>query len=88
MYAADLRPGAWLPGDGNANDIQGNNDGTVQNGATFAPGMVVQAFSFDGTDASVRVPSATNFLLGTGEVVLDPDPRAAAAIAGDEGARA
>src|SRR5207248_1831917 len=29
---------SWLPGDGNANDIQGNNNGTRQNGATFAPG--------------------------------------------------
>src|SRR5262249_36974468 len=26
---------AWWPGDGNANDIQGSNNGTLQNGATF-----------------------------------------------------
>jgi uncharacterized protein (TIGR03437 family) len=40
----------WWPGDGNANDIQGANPGTLQNGATFAAGQVGQAFSFDGTD--------------------------------------
>ena len=41
---------AWWPGDGNADDIVGNNDGILQGGATFAPGMVGQAFSFDGSD--------------------------------------
>jgi uncharacterized protein (TIGR03437 family) len=40
----------WWPGDDNANDIQGPNNGTLQNGATFAAGQVGQAFSFDGTD--------------------------------------
>ncbi len=28
---------AWWPGDGNAQDIVGSNDGTLVNGATFAP---------------------------------------------------
>jgi len=26
---------SWWPGDGNARDIQGANDGTLQNGATL-----------------------------------------------------
>jgi hypothetical protein len=39
---------SWWPGDGNANDIQGNNDGSLLDGATFAPGLVGRAFSFDG----------------------------------------
>lgn len=43
----------WWPGDGNANDIQGTNDGTLQGGATFAPGKVGQAFMLDGIDDSV-----------------------------------
>src|SRR5438093_11150544 len=42
---------SWWPGDGNANDIIGGNNGTLQNGATFAAGMVGQAFSFDGTSS-------------------------------------
>lgn len=46
----------WWPGDGSANDIKGSNHGTLQNGATFAPGKVGQAFSFDGVDDFVSAP--------------------------------
>lgn len=42
---------SWLPGDGNAKDIVGTNDGTLQDGATFGTGLVGQAFSFDGTSS-------------------------------------
>jgi hypothetical protein len=47
---------AWYPGDGAAQDIQGSTfeNGTPQNGATFAPGKVSQAFSLDGADDYVR----------------------------------
>ncbi|MDD5543529.1 MAG: hypothetical protein PHX83_10190 [Acidobacteriia bacterium] len=47
----------WWPGDGNANDIQGANNGTLQAGATFAAGEVGQAFSFNGSDQYVDVDS-------------------------------
>ena len=40
---------SWWPGDDDANDIQDGNNGTLQGGATFAPGEVREAFSFDGT---------------------------------------
>ena len=43
-------PVAWWPGEGNADDIVGGNHGTLNNGATFAPGVIGQAFSFDGVD--------------------------------------
>ncbi|PYK84022.1 MAG: hypothetical protein DME40_20010, partial [Verrucomicrobia bacterium] len=46
---------SWWPGDGNANDIQDSNNGTLQNGATFAAGKVGLAFSFDGVDDYVDV---------------------------------
>ncbi len=46
---------SWWPGDGNAFDIVGGNNGTMQNGATFASGKVGQAFSFDGVDDYVRI---------------------------------
>ena len=49
---------SWWPGDGQANDIQDGNHGTLQGGAGFAPGMVGQAFSFDGSDDFVRVPNS------------------------------
>ena len=39
---------SWWPGDGNADDIVDGSPGTLQGGATFAPGMVGQAFSFPG----------------------------------------
>ncbi len=41
---------SWWPGDGNANDIVGPNDGQLFGGATFAHGFVGQAFKFDGID--------------------------------------
>jgi uncharacterized repeat protein (TIGR01451 family) len=47
---------AWYQGENNANDSQGTNNGTPQNGATFAAGRVGKAFSFDGSDDYVQTP--------------------------------
>ena len=58
----------WWPGDGNANDIIGGNNG---GGATFAPGMVGRAFSFNGTDASVSIPDSTVLELGASDFTID-----------------
>src|ERR1051325_10104639 len=44
---------SWWPGDVNANDIEGCNDGTLSGGVTFAPGKVDQAFTFNGTDGEI-----------------------------------
>jgi hypothetical protein len=41
---------SWWPGEGDASDVIGANDGALSNGATFASGKVGQAFSFDGVD--------------------------------------
>jgi Concanavalin A-like lectin/glucanases superfamily len=46
---------SWWPGDGNANDIQDGNNGTLMNGATFAPGEVDQAFQFNSSSENERV---------------------------------
>ena len=58
---------AWWPGDGFAMDVAGTNQGTLQNGATFAPGRVGQAFSFDGTSGYVttsdEISNPQNFTL-------------------------
>ena len=52
---------SWWPGNGNAADLQdGNNDGTLQNGATFAPGYIERAFSLDGTNDYVSIPHNPN----------------------------
>jgi len=50
---------SWWPGDGTAIDIQDGNNGTLQNGTSFASGIVNQAFSFTGT-GDVLVPDSAN----------------------------
>jgi hypothetical protein len=49
---------AWWPGDGNALDLVGTNHGTPFGGATYAPGLVGQAFSFDGIDDVIIIPQS------------------------------
>ena len=49
---------AWWPGEGNANDIVGTNNGTLQGGTTFTNGEVGQAFNFDGVANYVSVPNS------------------------------
>ena len=45
---------SWWLGNGKTDDIIGSNNGTLHNGATFVPGIVDQAFSFDGEDDYVQ----------------------------------
>jgi len=54
---------SWWPGDGNALDIQSGNDGTLLNGAGFAPGMVGEAFLLDGVDDRVLIGNPANLQL-------------------------
>ncbi|HVM62953.1 MAG TPA: LamG domain-containing protein [Verrucomicrobiae bacterium] len=49
----------WWPGDGNANDIIGGNNGTLTS-VTFAAGEVGEAFSFNGVNSELTVPNNTN----------------------------
>jgi len=56
---------SWWPGDGDANDIQDNNNGTLQNGVTFAAGKVGQAFSFDGVNDFVDIPTSNGLSTST-----------------------
>jgi hypothetical protein len=53
---------SWWPGDGNANDIQDGNNGTIQGDITFAPGMVREAFSSNG-NGSVTIGNPSNLQL-------------------------
>ena len=49
----------WWPGDGNANDIIGTNNGSLQGGATAnTAAYVAQGFSFDGTNGFVQIPDS------------------------------
>jgi hypothetical protein len=56
---------SWWPGEGNANDNSGLNNGLLEN-VTFASGMVGQAFVFDGSSSDVRVPASSNLDVGLG----------------------
>lgn len=47
---------AWWRGEGNALDALGHGSGTIHGGVSFAPGMVGQAFSFDGQTGYVELP--------------------------------
>jgi len=54
---------SFWPGDGSAIDVIGPNSGTPVGGATYAPGWVGQAFTFDGLDF------ASHDQLQTGQLV-------------------
>jgi hypothetical protein len=57
---------AWWPGDGNAGDIVGTNNGILPSGATYAVGMVGEAFSFNASGGYVDVGSNSFFNFGGG----------------------
>jgi len=67
-----LPPGAvgWWRGENNTLDSIGANHGTTEGGVTFVPGMVGQAFSFDGTSGSVVVADSSSLDVTT-EFTLD-----------------
>ncbi len=44
---------AWWTGDGNANDLSGQDQGFATGNVTYVPGMVNQAFQFDGISSYV-----------------------------------
>ncbi len=60
---------SWWPGDGDATDSQDGNDGTLVNGATFADGLVGQAFSLDGIDDHLFIGNPSNLKI-TGGLTL------------------
>ena len=49
---------SWWPGEGNADDIVSAHNGVRYTGVSFAPGLVGQAFSFDGLTGYIYVPDS------------------------------
>jgi hypothetical protein len=61
---------SWWPGDGNACDIVGPNNGELHGDVTFEPGMVGEAFHFDGLGSYVEAATA-GLPTGTGNRTLE-----------------
>ena len=64
----DPAPGglvSWWPGEGNANDVIGTNNGTPVGGLSYTNGEVGQAFQLDGTSGYVDVPASGSLNVGT-----------------------
>ncbi len=61
---------AWWPGDGDARDIAGGRDGTSVNEVQFAPGVVGEAFTFNGSN-SIEVSDDPIWTLGTNSFTID-----------------
>ena len=57
----------WWPGDNNPQDVIGGQsyEGLLINGTSFAPGLVSQAFSFDGVDDWISVAHHDDLNFGT-----------------------
>ena len=62
---------AWWPGDGNANDLVGSSNGTLQHGASFATGIVGQGFALDGVDDYVDFGNAPSLRVSSGDFSID-----------------
>ena len=57
----------WWPGDGNANDLAGGNNGTLMGGAYTSPSCAVgQSFQFDTANAAVFIPASPQLNAGQG----------------------
>lgn len=63
---------SWWPGEGTADDMVGDNHGTLINGATYAEGIAGMAFSFDDTSsAHVSIPSSPSLNVGTDDFSME-----------------
>jgi hypothetical protein len=62
---------SWWSGDRTAEDVQGTNNGTLVNGASFAKGMVGPGFFFDGIDDYISVPNNASLNPGTGDFTFE-----------------
>ncbi len=57
---------AWWPGEGNANDSVGTDNGTLLGATTFATGEVGRSFDFTQTNEAVFIPASVNLNVGAG----------------------
>ena len=62
---------AWWQAEGDANDAVGGNHGVLLGGASFAPGVVGQAFRLDGVDGWVSLANTATMDFGTGDFTIE-----------------
>lgn len=62
---------AWWAGDGTSHDIRGARHGNLMGGATFASGLVGDAFALNGVGAYVEVPHDASLNVGSGDFSVD-----------------
>jgi hypothetical protein len=56
---------SWWPGQDNANDIIGSNNGILEGSVSFAPGEVGQGFLFTDPSDDVRIPASPSLDVGS-----------------------
>jgi len=62
---------SWWTGNYTANDLVGTNNGTLQNGISYAPGFGGYAFSFNGVDQFISIPDSPSWAFGTNEFTME-----------------
>jgi len=78
---------AWWPGEGNASDLAGANNGALVGGVTFVTGEVGEAFSFDGYSGYIDVSNTPGMDFGTNDFSIACWIRLASLDAGPGGGR-
>ena len=62
---------SWWTANGTANDIVGGSDGKFYNGVGYAPGVVQQAFAFNGVEHFVSAPYNPAWAFGNDSFTLE-----------------
>jgi hypothetical protein len=62
---------SWWPGNGDATDVVGGHNGTLEGTVSFAAAEVGQGFSFDNVDDIVAVPDDPTYSPGTDSFSID-----------------
>src|SRR2546426_1818783 len=62
---------SWWPGEGNANDVVGSNNGKLVNGVSFVPGLVGQAISLNGINQYVNLGNSASLQVSHGNFTTD-----------------
>jgi alpha-tubulin suppressor-like RCC1 family protein len=57
---------AWWQAEGDANDSVGTNNGVLEGGLNYSPGLVGQAFNFNGNNADISIPASASLNVGIG----------------------